>query len=230
AQTAPVGTAIDIQSLATGTAATFAATTVNKGNAGTGVNLGGVATGNVGNVTFNSLAITTINGSGLVGAGNTGQINVTTNAGSIASTSGAAINITKAGAPATPITLNFTNLTSTNSGTQGINIDRVSGNLTAVATTVTNPTGTGIQVQNTSAGGTMTFGPTAVNGSGNANVDAAGTGVFLNANAGNVTFGDLDVVPDNLERAFQSAASTGTITTTSGDILATGNVALDIVG
>ena len=86
AQTAPVGTGIDIQSLAAGTAVTFAATTVNKGNAGTGVNLGTIATPNLGNVTFNSLAITTANGSGLVSAANTGttgSIIVSTNAGSI---------------------------------------------------------------------------------------------------------------------------------------------------
>ena len=225
-QTAPVGTAIDIQSLAVGTAVTFASTIVNKGNAGTGANIAS----NSGDVTFSSLAVTTSNGSGLVGTNNTGQINVTTNAGSIASTGGSAINISKAAPPATPINLNFTNLTSINSTVQGINIDRVSGNLTAATTTVTNPAGTGIQVLNTSAGGTMTFGTTAVNGSGNANVDAAGTGVFLNANAGNVTFGDLDISPDALERAFQSTASTGTITTTSGDITATGNVTLDIAG
>ncbi|MGH9967469.1 MAG: Calx-beta domain-containing protein [Pyrinomonadaceae bacterium] len=230
AQTAPVGTGIDIQSLAGGTAVTFAATTVNKGNAGTGVNLGGAAAGNVGNVTFNSLAITTSNGSGLVGTNNGGQINVTTNAGNIASTNGPVINITKAGAPATPITLNFGTVSSTNSTTQGINLDLVSGNMAVTTTTITNPTGTGIQVQNTSAGGTMNFGNTAANNSGNANVDATGTGVFLNANAGNVTFGDLDISPDANERALQSTNSTGTLTTTSGDITATGNVTIEIVG
>lgn len=211
AQTAPVGTGIDIQSLASGTAVTFAATTVNKGNAGTGINLGSAATGNAGNVTFNSLAITTANGSGLVGTGNTGQINVTTNAGSISSTNGPAINITKAAVPATPIALNFNIVSSTNSSTQGINLDRVSGNMTIATTTVTNPTGIGVQVQNTSAGGTMNFGNTTANQSGS-------TGVFLNANAGGVTFADLDINPDAGVRAFHATSNTGTTTSTSGTI------------
>jgi Bacterial Ig domain/Calx-beta domain len=223
AQTAPVGTGIDIQSLATGTTVTFAATTVNKGNAGTGVNLGGAATGNVGNVTFNSLAITASNGSGLVGTGNTGTTTVTTNAGNIAATNGPAINITKAAAPASPIALNFGTVSSINSSTTGINLDRVSGNLTNAATSTTNPTGIGIQVQNTSAGGTMNFGDTASNTSG-------GTGVFLNANAGAVTFGDLDVSPDSGQRAFHATNNTGTITSTNGDIAATSNVTLEIAG
>ncbi|MGH9958051.1 MAG: beta strand repeat-containing protein, partial [Pyrinomonadaceae bacterium] len=183
ALTAPVGTGIDIQSLATGTAVSFAATIVNKGNAGTGVNLGGGATGNVGNVTFNSLSITTTNGTGLLGTGNTGQAIVTTNAGSIAAAGGPAINITKAAAPASPITLNFTNVASSNSPTQGVNLDRVSGNMTNATTTATNSTGVGIQVQNTSAGGTMNFGNTS-------STLSAGTGVFLNANAGGITFAD----------------------------------------
>ena len=220
---APVGTGIDIRSLAVGTTVTFAATTVNKGNAGTGVNLGAAATPNAGNVTFNSLAITTANGSGLVGTGNTGQINVTTNAGSISSTNGPGINITKAAAPATPISLNFSTVSSTNSGTNGINLGRVSGNMTITTTTVTNSTGIGIQVQNTSAGGTMNFGNTTANQSG-------GTGVFMNTNAGGVTFGDLDISPDSGQRALQSTNSTGTITSTSGDVTATGNVTFQIFG
>lgn len=226
AQTAPVGTGIDIQGLASGTSVSFAATTVNKGNAGTAVNLGAIATPNVGNVTFNSLSITTSNGAGLVGAANTGQVDVTTNAGSIAATGGPAINITKAAAPASPISLNFTTVSSTNSTTQGVNLDRVSGNMTNTTTTITNPTGVGIQVQNTSAG-TMNFGNTTANQSG-------GTGVVLggasSGNAGNVTFADLDINPDSGQRALQGTNNTGTITSTSGDVQATSNVTLDIVG
>ncbi|MFN2510476.1 MAG: beta strand repeat-containing protein [Pyrinomonadaceae bacterium] len=223
-QIAPVGTGIDIQSLAGGTTVTFAATTVNKANAGTGVNLGGGGgTGNVGNVTFNSLAITTSNGPGLVGTGNTGQINVTTNAGSISSTNGPAINITKAAAPATPITLNFSTVASTNSGTQGINLDRVSGNMTIIATTVTNPTGAGIQVQNTSVGGTMNFGNTNSTQSG-------GTGVLMSANAGAVTFADLDITPDSSQRALLAQNNTGAITSTTGTVSTTTATAVEITG
>jgi uncharacterized repeat protein (TIGR01451 family) len=223
AQTAPVGTGIDIQSLAGGTAVSFAATTVNKGNAGIAVNLGGAAAGNVGNVTFNSLAITTSNGAGLVSTGNTGQTNVTTNAGSIAVTGGPAINITKAASPASPITLNFSAVSSTNSPTQGINIDRVSGNLTIGSTTIANPTGVGIQVQNTSAGGTMNFGNTLNN-------QAGGTGVLLGGNAGANTFVTLQITPDNGQRGLLAQNNTGTISSTNGAINSTGTVALEITG
>ncbi|MCM3905164.1 MAG: Ig-like domain-containing protein [Pyrinomonadaceae bacterium] len=223
AQTAPVGTGIDIQSLATGTTVTFAATTVNKGNAGIGVNLGSAATANVGNVTFNSLAITTSNGAGLVGAGNTGQTNVTTSAGSIAATGGPAINITKAAAPASPITLNFTAASSTNSAAQGINIDRVSGNMTTASTSITNPTGAGIQVQNTSVGGTMNFGNTTNN-------QAGGTGVLLAGNAGAITFVTLQVTPDSGQRGLLAQNNTGTISSTNGAINATNAVNMEITG
>jgi Big-like domain-containing protein/Calx-beta domain-containing protein len=222
---AGTGNGIDIQNLAGGTSVSFGTTTVNKASPGSLVNLNL----NSGNVSFLSLGGTNTNGPGLTATENSGSITVTNNAGSLTTTLGPAVSITKAGAPATPITLNFTALSSTNSGTQGVNLDRISGNMTVTTTTVTNSTGTGIQVQNTGAG-TVNFGTTSVPGSGNANVDATGTGVFLNANAGNVTFGDLDISPDANERAFQATAMTGTITTTSGDIAATGNVTLDIVG
>ena len=223
---AGTGNGIDIQNLAGGTSATFGATTVTKASPGSLVNLNL----NSGNVSFLSLGGTNTNGAGLTGTENSGSITVTNNTGSLTTTTGPAVSITKAGAPATPITLNFTALSSTNSGTQGVNLDRVAGNMVVTTSTVTNSTGTGIQVQNTSAGGTMNFGNTSVTNTGNANVDAAGMGVFLNANAGNVTFGDLDILPDANERAFQATAMTGTITSTSGDLAATGNVTLDIVG
>jgi hypothetical protein len=208
--TNPAGNGIDIQSSTTTIA--FADATVNKdSSAGTGANLGGVASGNSGDVTFNSLAITTSNGSGLVGTNNTGEINVDTNAGNISSTGGPAIDITKSAAPATPVALNFSSVNSTNSAPTGVNIDFVSGNLTIGTSTVTNPTGVGISVQNTSAGGTMDFGNATSNASG-------GDGVFLNANGGNITFGALNINPDADVRAFHAIGNTGTITSTSGTI------------
>ncbi|HET6889857.1 MAG TPA: hypothetical protein VFH31_02045, partial [Pyrinomonadaceae bacterium] len=219
------GHGIDIQTLAGGTSVSFGATTVNKASPGNLVNLAS----NAGTVGFLSLGGTNTNGGGLVGTENTGSITVTNNTGSLTTTLGPAVSIGKAAAPATPITLNFTALSSTNSGNQGIFLDRVSGNLTTGTTTVTNSTGTAIQVQNTS-GGTINFGTTSAQGSGNANLDANGTGVFLNANGSAITFGDLDVTPDLNERAFHATNNTGTVTTTSGDIAATGNVTIEIVG
>ena len=226
---AGTGHGIDIQGLSTLTSVSFGNTTVNKASPGNLVNLGGVGTGNVGTVTFLSLGGTNTNGGGLVGVDNTGALTVTNNAGSITTTLGPAVNITKGVAPASPITLNFTALSSTNSGVQGVNLDRVSGNLTTGTTTVTNSTNTAIQVQNTGAG-TINFGTTSAQGSGNANVDGPGTGVFLNANTGNVSFGDLDVTPDANERAFHATNNTGAISSASGDIAATGNIALEILG
>jgi hypothetical protein len=214
--TNPTGTGISIQNSTT--AVSFAATTVNKGaSAGTGVDLGN----NSGNTTFASLSITTSNGTGLLGVGNTGQINVTTNAGSIASTGGAAINISKLAAPATPVTLNFSTVSSTNSTTLGVTLDRVSGNLTNTTTTTTNPTGAGIQVQNTSAGGTMNFGNTT-------STTSSGTGVNLVSNAGAVTFADLDIAPDASVTAFSASNSTGVTSSTSGTISTTDAPAISV--
>jgi hypothetical protein len=123
----PGGTGIDIRSLALATPVSFAATTVNKGStAGTGVNLGGGATGNAGNVTFASLAITTSSGTALLGVNNTGSITVTTNGGSISATGGPAVDITKAAAPFTPVTLNFANTSSTG-GTNAVRLQNLSG-------------------------------------------------------------------------------------------------------
>jgi hypothetical protein len=224
AQTAPAGTGIDINALAVGTSVTFADVTVNKGNAGTGVSLGTVANPNLGNVSFNSLGITASNGTALLSAANTGttgSITVTTNAGSIAATGGPAINITKTVAPATPITLNFTTVASTNSATTGITIDRVSGNLTISTTTTTNPMGNGISVQNTSVGGTMNFGNTTSNTSG-------ANGVNLASNAGAVTFNDLDIAPDATFGGISVASSSGTTTSSTGTITTTDAPAVSV--
>src|SRR6185295_8837019 len=158
---------------------------------------------------------------GLVAAGNTGSVTVTTNAGNIASTGGPAINITKAAAPASPVTLNFGTVSSTNSGTTGINLDRVSGNLTVTTTTTTNPTGQGISVVNTSAGGTMNFGNTTSNTS-------AGTGVSLGTNAGTVTFNALNIAPDSGVAGFSVASSTGTTNSSSGTITTTDAAAVTV--
>ncbi len=217
------GFGIDIRALATGTSVSFGTTTVNKTTAGAAVNLGVSGSGNVGNVTFLSLNATNTNGAALIAAENTGTITVTNNTGSLSATNGVALNITKAAAPASPIDLDFNAISSTNSGTQGVNLDRVSGNIAVTTTTVTNPTGVGIQVQNTSAGGTMNFGNTNSTQSGAA-------GVFLNANAGAITFADLDITPDANQRGLDATSNTGTITSTSGDIATTGAPAINISG
>ncbi len=67
-----------------------------------------------------------------------------------------------------------------------------------------------------------------------ANVNATqcgGTGVFLNANSGAVSFADLDISPDAGQRSLHATSNTGIITTTSGTIPASGTaVSVEIVG
>jgi uncharacterized repeat protein (TIGR01451 family) len=97
------------------------------------------------------------------------------------------------------------------------------GGLTNItgATTITNPGGRGIDIQNTTVSNGVTFS--------NVNDTQSGsTGVFLNANAGATTFADLDISPDAGQRAFQATNNTGTITTTSGTISNSSAVAVEI--
>jgi hypothetical protein len=209
-----------------------AASTFNFGNTtvsasgGTGVNL----TSNVGALTFADLDITPDAGQiALNATNNTGTI--TTTSGDIASTTNIALNITGASSAArTPLAMVLNNVDSTNSATTGVNLNFVSGNLTVndpgVATNISNPTGVGIQVQNT-ASGTMNFGNTSVTGSGGTSIVL---GTASNGNAGNVTFAALNIGPDSGQRALLATQNTGTITTTSGTITAVNNTAVEIVG
>jgi hypothetical protein len=218
--TNPAGTGIDIQNSAS--AVTFAATTVNKSStAGTGVNL---AT-NSGGTTFASLAITTSNGAGLT-ANSGGTVTVSAAAGSSISATGVGVTVAPAiSAASTTFSAAFTSLASTNSGGAGTGITLTGdgGTLTSATTNIQNPGGIGISVGTSGAGSTFNFGNTTVNGSGS-------TGVNLATNTGAVTFADLDISPDAAQRAFLAQNNTGTITTTSGDIAATGNVSLEITG
>jgi hypothetical protein len=218
--TNPTGTGIDIQNSTT--LVTFGATTVNKGStAGTGVNL---AT-NTGGTTFASLAITTSNGAGFV-ANSGGTVTVSAAAGSSISATGVGTTVAPAiSAASTTFAAAFTSLASTNSGGAGtgITLSGDGGTLTSTTTNIQNPGGIGINVGTSGAASTFNFGNTTVNGSG-------GTGVSLTSNTGALTFADLDISPDAAQRAFLATNNTGTITTTSGDITATGNVSLEITG
>jgi uncharacterized repeat protein (TIGR01451 family) len=115
----------------------------------------------------------------------------------------------------------FSTLQSINSATTGIALSGVSGSLTTGSTDIQNPTGVGITVSNWGAGvGGLNFGNTTVNGSGSIGVSISNT---LASSTGNITFADLDIAPDNNQRALvisngASVASPGTITVTSGAI------------
>ena len=97
------------------------------------------------------------------------------------------------------------------------------GGLTTITgqTTITNPGGRGIDIQNAVAGNGVTFADVSVTQSGN-------TGVYLISNAGNITFADLDVSPDANVRAILATDNSGTITTTSGTISNSGNIGIEI--
>lgn len=224
--TNPGGPGIDIRSSTT--AVTFAATTVSKIAAGTGVNLGGAGTGNSGAVTFASLGITTGNGAGLLGAENSGTITVTTATGSISATGGPAIDITKP-STATPLALAFATVSSSGSPSSGINLLRVSGSLTATGGALASASGATFKVGTSTASvtypGTITQGTagqrvvdiqnntggTITLSGGVTSSGGTGTGVILNANTGaTINFqGGLNLVT-NTNAAF-TATGGGTL-------------------
>ncbi|HEU4388570.1 MAG TPA: Ig-like domain-containing protein, partial [Blastocatellia bacterium] len=212
----PTGTGIDVQSCTVAAGGfNFGATTANKSStAGTGVNLNA----NTGTIAFTSLAVTTNNGTG-VAATSSGTVNVTT--GSIAATGGPALLVNP-----TTLGMTFTTVSSTASTTTGISLTSASGSLSIATTTITDAAGIGISVGSSS--GTIGFGTTSIT-----NPDAnatGGTGVSLTSDSATITFGDLDITPETGQRGFHATSCTGTITTTSGDIVTSGATAVEIVG
>ncbi len=208
--TNPAGTGIDIQD--SNANLIFGATTIDKSAAaGTGMFLDDNATRSI---TFSSLAITTNSGAGII-ATDGGILTVTNAAGSsINATSGPALDLT-----GMTLDLDFTTLTSTNSGTRGISVDTSTGTLTVnngagLSTSVQNSTATGIHLNNS---GTFSFGNTQVNGAGGISVSITGSGT--------TTFADFDVAPDSGVAALVTN-STGTVTTTSGTITTTSAAAV----
>ncbi|MEQ1920908.1 MAG: Ig-like domain-containing protein [Pyrinomonadaceae bacterium] len=107
----------------------------------------------------------------------------------------------------------------TNCTAQGITISG-GGNVIATGqTTITNPGSTGLLISSTTGGTSATFAGVNSTGSG-------GTGVQLQSNAGTISLGDLDISPDAGQRAFLADQNTATISSTSGDITASGNPGL----
>ncbi|HEU4595057.1 MAG TPA: Calx-beta domain-containing protein [Pyrinomonadaceae bacterium] len=214
----------------TSVAANFGNTTVNA-SAGDAVDL----SNNTGNITFAALNLSpNANLRGLDASGNTGTI--TSTSGNVTTTGAPAINISGP-AGRTPLSMVLTNVDSTNSTLQGVLLNLVSGNFTVndpgTATNIQNSTGNGIEVTNTGAG-TINFGNTTVNATGNANGDDTGTGIRLTNNAAALTFGALTVTPDSGERGLfandTDATAAGAITIASGTITTTNDVAVEITG
>ncbi|HEV2706673.1 MAG TPA: Ig-like domain-containing protein, partial [Pyrinomonadaceae bacterium] len=200
--------------------------TIVSGSGGTGVSL----TSNAVAIGFSDLDINPDSGQRAFHAtNNTGTLSSTS--GDIAATSNVTLEITGASAAArTPLSMTLTNLDSTNSNGIGVNLNFVSGNLTVndpgTATNISNPTGIGIQVQNSGAG-TLNFGNTTVSGSGGTGISLGGS---TTGNAGNVSFGTLNISPDAGQRALLAQNNTGALTSTSGAIVTTNATAVEIQG
>jgi Bacterial Ig domain/Calx-beta domain len=107
----------------------------------------------------------------------------------------------------------FVSISSANSGTTGISLSGVAGSLTTPTTTITNPAGSGITVDTSSA--TLSFGNTTASGSGAAGVVLGGSGI---GNTGPISFGALNIMPDAGIPGLEVIDNTNTITTTSGTI------------
>lgn len=125
-------------------APTFGATTINAGTDGVSIQ------NNTGHVTFNSLAIATSNGIGLLGTNNTGQITVTNNTSGINATGGAAISLSQASGTST-VNLNFSGITSTG-GVNGVHLNNITGTIAAGSGSLTG-SGTAFNVN----GGSVSF-------------------------------------------------------------------------
>ncbi len=196
-------------------AGTLAATfiSITSTSSGTqGINLAGVS----GSMT--STDGTTISGSttqGILVGTTTANINFG-NTTIAAGTDGISLQNNSAG------TRTFGTLSITNGTGVGF-LHAVGGGLTNITglTTITNPGGRGIDIQNAVAANGVTFA--------NANItQTGGTGVHLANNAGNVVFADLDITPDANQRALNAIDNTGSITTTSGTFTNSGAIGIEI--
>ncbi len=174
------------------------AITLGSGNTIRGLNVGNTTTTDIAGTSFGTLMI------GELDLNGTGQ----------------ALNLTTGTLNGLGVaTATFTTITSTNSPGGGISLTSVAGGLTATTTSITNPGTIGINVNTSSA--TLNFGNTTVNGSG-------GTGVSLTTNTGTLTFADLDIAPDANQRGLLATDNTLTLTITTGTIINSGAVAVQI--
>ena len=151
---------------------------INNTASGTGVNISGAAI-----TTFNGLNITTNAGTGFKVVN--GGLTTVNGTASVTAAGQAAIDIS-----GTPLVAAFTNVTSTGSATDGIALNNVSGTFGVTGTTtVTNATGSGINILN-SSGLTSTFPNLAISttGSNGVSLDTAGivnlTGGTINGTTG----------------------------------------------
>jgi hypothetical protein len=192
-------------------------------------------------ISFSPLSsLTTIAGDGLV-ANDSGTVNIG-GTGSIAAVGGAALDVTSTGAGGG---WTFSGLSSSNSPTNGINLDGVTGDVTASGGAISNATGMAVRINggaddvtydgsvaNASqkainvtnrTGGTVSFGGAVVD---------TGTGIVLTNNTGStINFsGGLDLDPTSGSMGFDAMGG-GTVNVTSTNTVdATSSTAIRIFG
>jgi hypothetical protein len=183
---------------------------VAAGNLGiTNVTGNGLWLNNVaGSLGFQTLTIGNSGGTGLYVRNTPGQdFALASTGGSIATTGGTAVDLD-------PVTVNMILSSVTASGgVNGLLFDQVAGSFQVTGTTsVSNTTGSGIEIRNSSAA--FNFGTTSVNTSG-------GSGIALTGNTGNVAFGATSVA---------STAGDGIALTTNSGSVAFGNTSISNPG
>ncbi len=177
--------------------------TLASGNTIRGVQVGNTTGANIFGNNFGTLTV-----------GNTTNPDVTL------SSPGQALNLTNGAFNATS---KFVGITSFSSSTTGISLNTVSGSLASTSTTISSPTGTGMDIQNSTA--SLDFGTTSVTKS------TSGTAISItNSGTGSVTFGSLSVETNTVGGTGLFASMGGTINIggMTNTISATSGPALDI--
>jgi len=149
-----------------------------------------------------------IDDNGTVGTLTISEVDINTTGGGFRTDNGGTLAVTLG-----PLT--------TTGGANGINLGNTGGSFSAGTVSITNPSGTGINVQ--SASTNISLGTTTVSKSG------AGTGVALASSSGNVTFASLGITTSN-GSALVGTEHTGAITVTNntGSLSATAGAAIDL--
>jgi uncharacterized repeat protein (TIGR01451 family) len=160
--------------------------------------------------------------------GTTDAVSVLSNAGTVTFAGPIQLNTNATGArglvaDSAGFTLNLTNGGNAISSTGGaaVDLENLTVNVSLATTFSTNSNGRGIRVDTVS--GTASFGNATVNNSAN-------TGVLLTDNPGSVTFTDLDIAPAPNVRALHAVNNTGTLSSSSGVVVTSGAVAVEITG
>ncbi len=238
--TNPTGAGVTVQSSPAAAAHDFGATTVTLAGDAGGAAAPGVqlATNNASSlVLFDSLAVTTENGPGLM-ASSGGMVTVTSAASSIVATTGAGLDVTS-----TAVSLAFATLSSAGSPTTGVNLNSVTGTVNATGGSIGTATGNAFDVNAGTA--TVTYGGSITNDVARAvevtslaggtitftgAIDDDGTGIRLDSNGtGSVTFRGGMTLDTGANTAF-TATGGGTFNVCATADCAAGAAVINTIG